>query len=395
MRQCATYLLKPGMVIAQPVYDDRFRMLLTQGTELSDRYIQHLLEYRLPSVFVQETDTEAIVVNDLIDIKDRKEVFEAFNLFDLLQPKTVTKESKQAIRRKSGSAFTSGWLSTMKRSADRLLDNLVENAAKLYYPSVEVCTNTEFNHAIDVAILSIMIGMRLHYSDDDLARLALAALLHDIGKKKFSEKFLKIHRTDYTQKQRNIYEMHTRLGAQMIEHDFQNLTVALSVMDHHERQDGSGFPRKLKGSGQPPYMERSTTSGTIYRHGEIIGVANYYDNLVKGRIEKKFYSPVEAVQIIIEKTPQWFNETVVEEAVSTINVFPLGSNVKVLECRRYDYTGWSGVVSGLNPADIHHPRVLLLYNNRHQRIENPRMVDFSEDPYSRLRFMSDIFYQTS
>ncbi len=101
-------------------------------------------------------------------------------------------------------------------------------------------------HSVSVAKLSILIGQRLHYSPERLRNLALAALLHDIGKSMISEDVLnKTH--PFTAQEYSLVRAHPVMGEQILNSMPYFKQVVPIISQHHERFDGGGYPKGLKG----------------------------------------------------------------------------------------------------------------------------------------------------
>lgn len=398
MRQCGTHLLQPGMVLARPLFDKGFRMLLAEGVVLTPSYIKKIKSYNFPYIFIDEPGTENIVADDFINVKSRKEVYDVFSTYST-DGEYLSKSSVSPGRRRTQSApvrnqtfknIRSGKIHMLKKAADRFINGIMLSTAKTYYPSVSIATDVEFNHAVDVASLSVLIGLKFFYPQDEINRLAQAAFLHDIGKQAVIAEFAEQHPSDWTAEQLIEYYTHPEVGVSIVENDSQvDPRVSLAILQHHEHQDGSGFPEGIQGSYEEPTMKRKSP-GKIFRLAEIIGLADYYDNLIKGRVEKRFFTPVEAVGEIIKHTPKWFNPHVTSAAVSIISVFPIGSNVLVEECRVPDLIKNRGVVSGINPDKLDRPKVLLLQDRHHKRLSKPIHIDFSQDSTSKLSYCFDL-----
>ena len=80
MRQCGAQQLKPGMVLARPIYDQHYRKLLAEGTVLSDMTIRRVADMGFRYVYVQEDGTENIHVEELIGIQCRRKASEALEI---------------------------------------------------------------------------------------------------------------------------------------------------------------------------------------------------------------------------------------------------------------------------------------------------------------------------
>lgn len=125
----------------------------------------------------------------------------------------------------------------------------------------------ELCHPLNVAIVSGLIARKLEYSPRALDELILAALLHDIGK-------LKIELEDESailSTNEDELKEHTILGYKMIKEQFGlSDSIAKVALEHHENNDGSGYPRGL-------------SNDFIYEPAQIVNVANHYDNLACNR----------------------------------------------------------------------------------------------------------------
>ncbi len=392
MRQCAIHMLRPGMVLARPVYDRHFRLLLGQSVELSVAFIEKLKAMDYKYVYINENGTENIVPEEIVDIKDKKSVYEAF---DEYTAEAVARDKGAHGKQKSSTMMrslrkSSGQTMLMRRASEKLLSSLTNNSVRFYYPTSMQTTGSGFNHSFDVAMLSSMIGQRLYYSVSELNKLSQAAMLHDIGKSLLEDDIDKIHPADRTEEQEKEYRQHPILGGDILMDDRQiDPATIVGIQQHHERYDGSGFPDGLVGDPEAPHENRKS-HGTIFRYADIIAVANYFDNLVNARIEREPVSPIEAVGRLIKLSGTWFHPAVVKEAISIINVFPVGTNVMVEQATNMDIVGYRGVVARVNPENLHRPEILLLYDKNLKRLERPFLMDFASDRYSRLAFIEGL-----
>lgn len=102
------------------------------------------------------------------------------------------------------------------------------------------------DHQMRVSILSVCIGQRMDLSPSQIEDVKIAGLLHDIGKKDLPAGLLeKVE--GLSQYERNIIMDHPQTGFDMLEGTKVSLAVKQSVLQHHERLDGSGYPASLSG----------------------------------------------------------------------------------------------------------------------------------------------------
>ena len=390
MRQCGTSNLKSGMILARPIYDQHYRKLLAEGTKLSEMTIKRVQDMGFKYIYIQEDGTENIHVEELIGVQCRKEASEALERLATVDKQRTQASSNPFRVRQQEKAFGQEQQTLVQRAINSMMRDLMYARQPVYFPGVYLARDQLINHSTDVAILSMLIGLGFGFTNKDLAILGKAALFHDVGKIRLDEELTYLHPIDMNEEQTDLYRMHPQMGAVLLEQDITNdIHVTMAVLQHHERQDGKGFPEGLKGSGESP-TSKVRERGTIHRFAEIIAVANYFDNLVGGRVQREPLNPMDAVQHILDNTPDWFNPHVTQMALSVINVFPEGCNVEIRESRHYSLVGFRGVVSKINLENLSRPTITLLYNARHQRLDQPVVVDFDDDSRIKLEYLNDL-----
>ena len=152
-------------------------------------------------------------------------------------------------------------------------------------------------HSQRVAFLSSAIARRLSLSEQDLDMLQVAALLHDIGNLAVSEAVLK-KEGPLTERERAQIKEHPALGASILSPVEQLSAVLPGIMDHHERHDGRGYPRHLKG-------------GEISQQGRVIAIADAYDAMTHERPFRDACSPEEALAEITAEAGAQFDPALV------------------------------------------------------------------------------------
>lgn len=153
-----------------------------------------------------------------------------------------------------------------------------------------------YRHNIGVAVISTLIGKWLRLSDRDLQILTVAAILHDIGKTKIPEEILQ-KPGKFTSKEFNHMKKHTVYGYELIKKTVgTSHRIALVALQHHEREDGSGYPFGLKGS-KIDYLSKivavadvfhAMTSKRVYHDASpFFKVMNQMKQDVYGKLEPK------------------------------------------------------------------------------------------------------------
>lgn len=127
-------------------------------------------------------------------------------------------------------------------------------------------------HSVRTAIFSIIIGFQLGLAETRLVDLGSAALLHEIGQIRLPP-YLYMHTRPLSPPERARIRTHTALGYSIVRDAGFPPDVQLGILDHHEREDGSGYPRHL-------------TSARISAYGRIIGVACAFSAMGEPRLHK-------------------------------------------------------------------------------------------------------------
>jgi HD-GYP domain-containing protein (c-di-GMP phosphodiesterase class II) len=173
-----------------------------------------------------------------------------------------------------------------------------------------------YNHGISMAIWAVIVGRYIGLHRDELEKLAIGCAMCDVGMTELPAELLHTPQK-LTDKQRRIIEAHPKLGAAMVaesgEVDFEILAI---IENHHERLDGSGYPRGMVGASIPLLAR-------------IAGLADTYDAMITARPYAKARTSHEAAQELIDAKGHLFQDSLVEQFVQAIGLFPTGTLVEL------------------------------------------------------------------
>lgn len=170
-------------------------------------------------------------------------------------------------------------------------------------------------HSLNVTMLSLMMARDLGVPPESAQLLGLGALFHDIGCREIPDKIL-MKTEPLTQAERNYYELHCQYGWD-IGRTLKLPPAALTIIhEHHERMDGSGYPRKLQGEQIDPLAR-------------IVAIASHYDELCNPVSILNALTPHEALATMFAKLRGKFDPKLLQTFVRCLGVYPPGTVVQL------------------------------------------------------------------
>lgn len=202
-------------------------------------------------------------------------------------------------------------------------------------------------HSLNVTIYTLTLGQKLGLSEEELATLGLAALLHDVGKAAFDE-------GDPAQAE-PMRLMHPKVGAEILQRvALDDPAPLLVAYEHHMHADGSGWPEQEDGHKPHPYSR-------------MVAVANRYENLTNPSNGYEKLTPDKAVVQIIRESASMLDPFFARLFAGALGVFPVGCLVRLSDQS-------VGVV--MRPTeDPLSPVLRVVYDLRGEELEEPAELD--------------------
>ncbi|HVJ50057.1 HD-GYP domain-containing protein [Desulfitobacterium sp.] len=216
-----------------------------------------------------------------------------------------------------------------------------------------------FEHVINVALLSALIGMRLGYENKELSDLTLGALLHDLGKLRVPQEIL-YKPACLTEEEFAIMKQHPLAGEELLKNArLLPRSVLAIIKEHHERWNGLGYPYGLKGND-------------IHRDAQIVAVADVFEALTADRPYRKGLPPYHALEMIIADSGKDFNRKVVQALQESLTLYPENTKITL-------NTGEIGVVIAVPVQMPTRPLIRLLFDREGRRLNLDTYVDLMQN----------------
>ncbi|HMM21442.1 MAG TPA: HD-GYP domain-containing protein [Selenomonadales bacterium] len=344
MRRILLENIASGMKLAKPLYSADGRILLNAGLELKESYIERLHNLDVSYIYVEDDLTADIEVPDVVSEQARVEAVST--------AKTIMDNVKLGKKVDAAQA---------KKIANNLVDELCRNhGVMVNFVDMRTRSDYLFSHSVSVCILSVLTGISLGYDELKLRDLGVGALLHDVGKTQIAPEIL--NKTErLSPEEAEEIKQHPAYGFEILRKNPDiSLMSAHCAFQHHERFDGSGYPRNLK-------------DAEIHQFAHIVAIADVYDALTSDVAYRRAVPVYEALAIINQASGTYFNPELIEHFVGNIAVYPIGSVVRLSNNQ-------IGVVVDISHEAKNKPVIRILMDENKQRMNKLVEIDLSKNP---------------
>ncbi|THF83740.1 HD-GYP domain-containing protein [Cohnella fermenti] len=350
MRMMPLASIVPGMKLGKKIFSDEGIVLLAEGVELTGSMLRRLGDKGIHYLYVQDPRTEGIEVPELLrEETSRQGVVTIRSVFrDLVD---------QPGKRHTGTYPYVG--KQVRQLMHQVMDDLQRNRdALIMLMNMHTVDHYLYMHSLNVCVYTVLLGMAYGYSSDELMTLGLGALLHDVGKTQISMNVLlkpgRLSLEEYNEMKR-----HTERGYYLLK-DEPNipLIVAHCAYQHHERLNGTGYPRGIQGF-------------EIHEYAKWIGIVDSYDAMTSHRIYKEPMLPHQATETLYAGSGTLYDTSMLKIFRDKVAIYPVGITVTLS-------SGQTAVVVDINSASVHRPVVRVLTDEGGADLKTPYDLDLSK-----------------
>jgi len=293
--------LRQGMVNGKDLWGQGGLLLLRQGHIITDTHIARIVSLGYFGVYIADNLSKDIEIEGVIDDNLRQRTSHAIKNIFIQSEKTG---NPQALD-----------VPALKRIAEELVDNILSHQHLMVNMiDLKIFDDYTFVHSVNVAVLAVVLGIALDMGKDELTKLCLGGLLHDIGKV-FIPKHILNKNGRLTAEEFSVIQAHSEQGYKYLKNNWEiPVTAQNAVLYHHEKYNGTGYPEQKK-------------AGDISLFGRILGIADVYDALVSERPYRKALLPSEAIEYLLGNAGSHFDPDLVRLFVRKVAPYPLGTCV--------------------------------------------------------------------
>ncbi len=251
-----------------------------------------------------------------------------------------------------------------KTTVKDCVHSVLRNADALLWMS-KIRSQDEYTaeHCLNVCILAIAFGRHLGMSEADLEKLGLCGLLHDVGKMKIDPAVLN-KPSALTDKEFNIMKAHSTHGRNLLMSSpgIPNSTIDVAY-SHHEKMDGTGYPRGLKSSG-------------ISELSKMVAIVDAYDAMTADRCYSPSIPSTEALKIIFKDRGTHFDDRLALEFIKSVGLYPPGTLVELVN-------GLVAIVFETNTKFRHLPKIIVV-KNQDEKLKKNILMDLADVEIDKL-----------
>lgn len=215
-----------------------------------------------------------------------------------------------------------------------------------------------FLHSANVCAMMTAFCCSLGMDLATIHDIALGSLLHDVGKMRVNLSLL-VKPGKLTEDEFRLLKSHVLLGSDLLRQMKGIPKIAFDPVElHHERFDGSGYPRGLKGA-------------EISQVGRMAAIIDVYDAITSNRCYGKLVSPADAVRKLFEWSRFHFDPELVQVFVRSVGIYPVGTLVRL-------ESGRLGIVVEQRENELLTPVVRVVFDAKRNYYIAPEDIDLSK-----------------
>ncbi len=292
---------------------------------------------------------------------------------EIPEAKVAFEKASECVARIVEHDFRKGQLDivTVKSAVEPILDSMIRNSdAFMWLSKMQHHDAYSYDHAVQNCALGIAFGRHMGLNKKELNTLAMGLLLMDIGKIRLPKELL-IKSTPHTSEEAEMMRKHVAFTVDILRNTKGiNEDVINIALTHHERYDGSGYPNGLVGMQTPAY-------------GRMAAIIDCYDAMITATPYREAIPEHKALQNIYNLRDKSFQQSLVEQFMQCMGVYPTGSLVELS-------SGAVGAILSQNTQQKLKPKVIMLLDENKRPYKKRRVFDLAKPDKMPLHIVKSL-----
>ena len=333
-----------GMVLGADVLDKEGRLIVTKDTMISSLIVDKLRNFSGTKEVYVKVAKNKLDIKTVVELPsgETKEVLSSELNLEYSQERYLIKEKFEEMHvsiKKSFDELSRNNTGTeikkeLEKTVEEIKNSLSVNVHLLNeILDVKAVDEYLYNHSLNVAVISNLIGKWIGLSQSDLDILVLAGLVHDIGKLKVDQAVLhkpgRLTDTEFAEMKKHPAYSHKML----VEMGYTDQKMLKAVTLHHEKEDGTGYPLGIAGDRIPI-------------HAKILAIADIFDAMTSNRVYKERVSPFKVLEMFQNQTFGKLDYNIIMTFIKKFTEYYVGSEVmlsngekaKIVSLNTYELT---------------------------------------------------------
>ena len=310
---------------------------------------------------VTQSEAEAQIDAQLINAADGAQVRSETPIAEELnRAAKICAQAKSAVTSMFDEARMGKAVDTSR--AKRLVEDISNSVSRhpgalISLARLKTADDYTYMHSVAVCALMVALSRQLGLNETQTRSAGIAGLLHDLGKALMPMHVLnkpgKLSDEEFA-----IIKKHPEAGHELLRNNGDADAIALDVvLHHHEKTDGSGYPKRL-------------ANHEISLYAKMGAVCDVYDAITSNRPYKAGWDPAESLRKMAEWCAGHFDPTVFEAFVKSVGIYPVGSLVRL-------NSGRLAIVIEQSAGSLLHPRLKVFFSTRANAHIKPEIVDLA------------------
>lgn len=319
--------IEEGMVLGDDVFDKAGRLLVSKDTVVSILTRDRLKKFSGTREVYVKVEKNKLDIKTVVELESGEIVELDSNALNLehSKEKYIIREKFEEMHDSIKKSFDELSRNNTSEEVKKELEKTVEEIKNSLSVNVELLNEILdvkevdeylYNHSLNVAVISNLIGKWMNLPQEDLDTLVLAGLVHDIGKLKVDPLVLnkqgKLTDEEFLEMKKHPAYSHKRL----VEMGYTDQKMLKAVTLHHEKVDGSGYPLGITGDKLPI-------------HAKILAIADIFDAMTSNRVYKERVSPFKVLEMFQNQTFGKLDYSIIMTFIKKFTEYYVGSEVQL------------------------------------------------------------------